>query len=82
VYVLCAATALACAILLMRGYRKSRTGLLLWSALCFAGLTLANVLLVVDLMIVPSEDLSLLRSALTLLSGIVLLYGLVSETAS
>lgn len=82
VYVLCAATALACTILLMRGYRRSRTRLLLWSALCFAGLTVANTVLVVDLVIVPNHDLSPYRSVLTLAAGIVLLYGLVSETAS
>ena len=40
VYVLCALTALACAVLLFRGYRASGARLLLWSAVCFAGLTL------------------------------------------
>jgi hypothetical protein len=48
VYVLCALTSLACAVLLLRGYLRSKARLLLWSCLCFAALTLNNVLLFVD----------------------------------
>jgi hypothetical protein len=82
VYVLCAATALACAVLLTRGYLKTRTRLQFWSGVSFAGLTLANVLLVVDLVIVPQYDLALYRSLVTLASAMVLLYSLISETTS
>ena len=49
VYVLCALTSLACAILLLRGYFRTRVRLLLWSGLCFAGLALNNALLVYGL---------------------------------
>ncbi|HEU4323823.1 MAG TPA: DUF5985 family protein [Roseiflexaceae bacterium] len=80
VYALCALTSLACAALLLRGYATSRARLLLWSGLCFAGLALNNVLLLVDKRLVPTVDLSLWRT-LPALAGIsLLLYGLVWET--
>jgi hypothetical protein len=77
VYVLCALTSLACAILLWRGYRRSRARLLFWSALCFAGLFLNNVLLIVDTHVVPDTDLALVRLVPALLGALALLYGLV-----
>jgi hypothetical protein len=39
VYILGALTTLVCAILLTRGYMRSRAKLLLWSALWFCSLT-------------------------------------------
>ncbi|HEU5074379.1 MAG TPA: DUF5985 family protein [Polyangiaceae bacterium] len=80
VYVLCAATSIACAVLLLRGYRRSRTRLLFWSGLCFAGLALNNVALFVDLVMMPSVDLSLVRSGTALTAMLVLLFGLVWES--
>ena len=77
VYLLCAITSIMCAWLLFRGYRASRTRLLFWSSLCFVGLALNNVLLVVDLVLVPSVDLSLLRTSTALLAMVVLVVGLV-----
>ncbi|HEX6640181.1 MAG TPA: DUF5985 family protein, partial [Thermoanaerobaculia bacterium] len=56
VYVLCAATSGLCAVLLLRGYRKSRARLLFWSGLCFTGLALNNLLLVIDVRVVPDLD--------------------------
>lgn len=81
VYLLCAATSVACALLLLRGYRRQRTRLLLWSSLCFALLAINNSLLFVDLIIVPEAvDLSIWRSV-TALAGIsVLLFGLIWES--
>jgi hypothetical protein len=81
VYLLCAATSIACAILLLRGYQRQRTRLLLWSSLCFVLLALNNALLFIDLIIVPTGlDLSLWRSV-TALSGVsVLLFGLIWES--
>jgi hypothetical protein len=80
VYSLCAATALACTLLLLRGYRTSGARLLLWSGLCFAFLTLNNVLTAVDLVVFPTVDLFIFRN-LTALAGLVLLlYGLIWET--
>lgn len=63
VYVFCALTSLACAALLVRGYLKSRHRLLLWSSLCFVCLAAQNVMLFVDLVIVPEIDLQLWRGA-------------------
>jgi hypothetical protein len=80
VFALCAFTSLLCAILLWRGYRNSRQRLLMWSALCFTGLFLNNLMLLVDVRIVPELDLSVWRS-LPALAGIAcLLYGLIWES--
>ncbi len=80
VYILCAATALACGLLLIRGYRKSRTRLLLWCGLCFLILFIENVVLFVDLVVVPEADLLLLRRGFSLVAVSVLLFGLVWDT--
>ncbi|CAN5755243.1 hypothetical protein BH24GEM1_BH24GEM1_16710 [soil metagenome] len=78
VYVLCALTSLACAILLLGGYRRRGVRLLLWSGLAFVGFTLGNVMLVVDLVVIgPRMDLAIWRS-LPVLAGLgVLIYGMV-----
>jgi hypothetical protein len=81
IYLLCALTSLACAVLLLRGYARNRVRLLLWVGLCFVGLTLNNVLLLVDLRVVPSMDLSLWRSLPALAGLMLLIYGLVWETS-
>ena len=80
VYLLCAVTSAACAALLTRAYLGNRSRLLLWSALCFGGLMLHNVLLVVDLGIAPGTDLQVLREAVGLASVSVLLFGLIWES--
>lgn len=79
VYLLCAITSIVCAIMLLRGYRASRTKLLFWSCLCFAGLALNNVLLFLDLVLVPQMDLSVLRSSIALGAMMMLIFGLVWE---
>jgi hypothetical protein len=80
VYVLCALTSTACAVLLLRGYARSRFRLLLWSGLCFAGLALNNVLLVIDKRVVPEMDLSVWRTLPALAGIALLLYGFVWDT--
>jgi hypothetical protein len=82
VYGLCALTALMCACLLLQAWRRSRYRLLLWSGLCFAGLTLNNVAVIVDKFVLAAVDLSLYRTAIALASMIVLLYGLIWESES
>jgi hypothetical protein len=77
VYILCAATSLACAVLLARGYTRSRARFLLWSSLCFLALALNNVLLFADKVVFPDRDLSLWRTATALVGLAVLLYGLI-----
>ncbi len=79
VYILCALTSIACAVLLVRAFAASRTRLLLWSGLCFVGLATSNVVLFVDKVIVPDTDLSLARGVPTLAGLIALVYGLVWE---
>lgn len=80
VYALCALTSILCALLLLRGYRSSGVRLLLWAGLCFVGLAINNVLLFVDLGLVPGVDLTLWRSLPTLAGLSLLIYGMVWET--
>jgi hypothetical protein len=80
VYVLCAVTSILCAVLLLRGYKRTHVRLLLWSGLCFAGLAINNVLLFIDLRVLPEIDLSLWRLIPALVGVAVLLFGLVWET--
>ncbi len=74
---LCALTALLCAILSFRGYARSKYRLLLWSGLCFAGLTLSNLVMVVDVHIFPEINLGLVRLFLGLSAMLILIYGLI-----
>jgi hypothetical protein len=80
VYILCALTSAACAVLLYRGYRSSRARLLFWSSLCFVGLAANNLLLIIDVRVVPAIDLSAWRLLPAVLGVGVLVYGLVWET--
>jgi hypothetical protein len=79
VYVLCAVTSLACAILLWRSWFRTRVRLLLWTFFCFAGFALSNLLLVVDLRIVPQLNLLVVRQAPALVGVLVLLVGMIWE---
>jgi hypothetical protein len=80
VYTLCALTSALCAGLLWRAYRASRARLLLWSSLSFIILACNNLLLFVDLVVVPTADLSLYRSLLGALGVMVLLLGLIWDS--
>ena len=79
VYVLCALTSLVCAVLLLRGHRQSGQRFLLWGSLCFFALAANNVLLYVDLVVVPSTDLSLVRGTVALAGIGLFVFGLVWE---
>jgi hypothetical protein len=79
IYALCGLTSLLCAALLWRSYRASRYRLLLWSALCFTGLTLSNIILMLDKVIFPNVDLLALRLASALVALLPLLYGLITD---
>ena len=79
-YSLAILTSLGCTVLLVRGYRARRYSLLLWSAVCFACLTANNVLLFVDMLVVPWMDLRLWR-LLTALAGVLcMLYAFLWES--
>lgn len=77
IYILCAATSFLCAAMLFRGYRQTGVRLLFWSAICFLGLTLDNVLLYADLIIVPDFNLTVVRRFTALAALVCLVFGLV-----
>lgn len=77
VYVLCALASLACSALLVRGWARSRSRFLFWASLCFAGLALSNVLLVIDLVMLPQVDLLTCRQLVTLAALVVLTWGFI-----
>jgi hypothetical protein len=79
VYVLCLLTSSVCAGLLLRAYLRSRTRLLLWTALSFVCLALNNLFLVADMVIFPEVDLWLLRPLAALAAIAILLYGFIWE---
>lgn len=77
VYILCAVTSAICTILLLARFRRSGARLLFWSGLCFLAFTVNNVLLFVDLILLPGTvDLLIWRSATVLIGLMLLIYGL------
>jgi hypothetical protein len=84
VYVLCALTAVACAVMLFRGYLRSRARFLLWSSLCFVALMINNLMLFIDNVVFPDVTMTpvgpLARSLVALTGLALLLYGLIWET--
>ena len=80
IYALCALTSGTCLSLLWRSYLASRSRLLFWSGWCFLLLTINNVLLVIDKVLLPVQvDLRLWRLVAALAAVLLLLYGLVME---
>lgn len=79
VYMLCLATSLLCTILLLRTYFRGRNTLLLWTGLCFFGLSINNAFLVMDLWLYPDVNLTMFRAASGLIGLLVLVYGLIRE---
>jgi hypothetical protein len=79
IYFLCVITSLLCAYLLARAYRRGKTRLLIWSALCFALLAINNLVLAADILLLPDIDLSLLQILTSLSAVCVLLYAFIWE---
>lgn len=79
IYGLCTLTSLACAWMLLTSYRRNGVRLLFWSGLCFIGMSVNNVLLVLDKLVFPQVDLLPLRLASALVALLLLLYGLIYE---
>jgi hypothetical protein len=79
IYTLCTLTSLACAWLLFASYRRTRHRLLFWSGSCFAVMTVNNILLVLDKLVLPDVDLYLARLITALIAVSLLLYGLIYE---
>jgi hypothetical protein len=79
IYLLCFLASLACAGLLFRGYRISGTRLLLWCGLCFAFLSINNLVVMLDVLN-PGGDLRLYRNTASLMAVGALIFGLVWES--
>jgi hypothetical protein len=77
VYLLCFLTSSACAFLLARSWWRTRARLLFWSALCFLFLALNNLAVIMDLLVLPDQNFSILRVALSLSAVSLLLFGLI-----
>lgn len=80
VFALSAVTAILCSSLLIRGYRRNRVRLLLWSGVCFAALALENLVLIINEY--TTVDLNVFRLLVPLIGLMALLYGLLWETDS
>jgi len=79
IYTLCTLTSLACAALLLASYRRTGHRVLFWSGLCFVGMTVNNVLLALDKLVLPTVDLLPWRLLAALVAVCLLLYGLIFE---
>jgi hypothetical protein len=80
VYGLCLLASLLCAGLLARAWAKARTRLLLWTAVSFAFLALNNLLLVVDLVLLPTQTSLWWPRQIALIAAIgVLVYAFIWE---
>jgi hypothetical protein len=78
-YALVMLTCLACTVLLFRGYARSGVRLLFWSALCFVGLSVSNVMLFFDLALFPTQiDLRVYRLLAAVAGLACLLYGFIA----
>jgi hypothetical protein len=80
IYLLCLLTSVACAFLLIRNYRRTKVRLLLWSATCFGFLALNNLLVVLDIVVLPVyPDLSEVRLITSSAGVLILLFGFIWE---
>ena len=77
VYLLCFATSTLCAFLLGRSFRRTRSRLLFWSALCFALLAVVNFVVVLDMLVYPDMDFRPVRLWVSLVAVLVLLFGFI-----
>ena len=80
VYILCAVTSLSCALIVFRNYRHHPSRLLLLSTLCFVGLAVNTIILVIDLIVLPDVDLRLARTLVAYVSILAFLLGLIWES--
>lgn len=80
VYILCALTSLACAVLLFRSWSRAKRKLLMLSALCFVGLMLNNAMLVVQSLWLPDMDLSEIMKLPAVIGLALFFFGLVWES--
>lgn len=79
VYSLCFLTSSICAGLLLRAHLRTRTRLLLWSAIAFLCLALNNFLVLSDVVLFPGADLLPYRHTAAFAAVCVLIYGFIWE---
>jgi hypothetical protein len=79
VYIIGVVVTFCCGVLLMRAYANVRKRLLLWSGICFFGLAVSNLLVFLDLVILPDVDLYRWRLITAAVAMLLLVYGLVWE---
>ena len=78
-YILAAATAAVCAVMLLKGFRRSDARLLLWTGLCFAFLSASHGLVFLDPVVAPHVDFHIVRLVMAATGATLLLCGLVWE---
>lgn len=80
VYIFGFLVTLACGVLLFRAWAAVRKRLLLWSAVCFCGLAISNLLVFFDLVVFPTQvDLYPARLITAAIAMLILMYGLIWE---
>jgi len=79
IYSLCALTSVACAVLLLRSYGRTRFRMLFWAGLCFSMLAVSNVLNVLDRYLFRDVDLAPARLATALIAVLLIVFGLIWE---
>ncbi len=79
VFLLCLLTSVICMGLLLRGWWRTGTRLLFWSALCFVFLSANNLFVVFDLVLFPTIDFLPFRYLSSLAAISVLLWGFIWE---
>ena len=79
VYSLCFLTSAICAALLLRSYLRTRTRLLLWSAIAFICLAVNNFFVLGDMILFPDLNMLPFRYVAALAAVCVLIYGFIWE---
>lgn len=79
VYALCGVTSALCFVLLVRAFRRSRSPLLLWSAVAFFCFTLSNILLFFDMTVFRHQDLTVVRTIINFIGVSALLARLIRD---
>lgn len=79
VYALSVLVGAACAVLLFKAHRRSPSRLLLSAAICFGGLALNDLGLIVDVFVLPDVSIVAVRSLPAVIGLAVLVRALVKE---
>lgn len=81
VYILCSTLSIICALALFRAHRAAGSYLLLWTCIAFGFLALNNLVLLIDMLILPEQDFggALLRNICGTMAGFSMIFGLIWE---